>query len=149
MQLLIDPVTVSCDYDENGTDPVANFSAMDPEGENIVWSLGGPDAADFNNTGGVLSFKKSPSYESETDRAWDADGSGETNPDDEGAGDNKYEVMVVATEVRSPGSLELAQFNMIMVTVNVKNIEEDATLSLDRLQVRASAADDARRADPW
>ena len=49
--------------------------------------------------------------------------------------------MVVATEVRAPGSLDLAQFNMtIMVTVNVKNVEEDPTLTLDRLQVRASAA---------
>ena len=54
--------------------------------------------------------------------------------------DNSYEVMVVATEVRASGSLDLAQSNDIMVTVNVKNIEEDPTLSLDRLQVRASAA---------
>ena len=51
------------DYDENGTDPVANFSAMDPEGENIAWSLAGDDASDFDITGGVLSFKKSPNYE--------------------------------------------------------------------------------------
>ena len=47
--------------------------------------------------------------------------------------------MVVATEVRAPGSLDLAQSNDIMVTVNVKNIEEDPTLTLDRLQVRAGA----------
>ena len=25
---------VTCDYDENGTDPVGTFSAIDPEGEN-------------------------------------------------------------------------------------------------------------------
>ena len=123
-----DPVTVMCDYDENGTDPVANFSAMDPEGENIVWSLVGDDADDFDITGGVLSFNKPPSFETPM-------GSG-TPPD------NSYDVRVVATEVRAPGSLDLAQSNFIMVTVNVKNIEEDPTLSLDRLQVRASAAAD-------
>ena len=53
-----DGTEVTCDYDENGTDPVANFSAMDPEGESILWSLAGPDAADFDITGGVLTFKE-------------------------------------------------------------------------------------------
>ncbi len=47
--------------------------------------------------------------------------------------------MVVATEVRAPGSLDLAQSNEISVTVNVKNVEEPYTFTLDRLQVRASA----------
>ena len=45
---------------------MANFSAMDPEGENIVWSLAGDDASYFDITGGVLSFKKPPSYEDQT-----------------------------------------------------------------------------------
>ena len=114
-------MAVTCDYDENGTDPVANFSAMDPEGEMIVWSLVGDDAADFDITGGVLSFSKSPNFESAADEDTD----------------NDYEVKVVATEVRAPGSLDLAQSTPIMVTVNVKNVEEDPTLTLNRLQVRA------------
>ncbi len=122
---------VTCDYDENGTDPVANFSAMDPEGEMIVWSLGGADASDFDIPDGVLSFKKSPDYE-------DPKGTPDTGTDTDD--DNSYEVMVVATEVRAPGSLDLAKSNEIMVTVNVKNIEEDPTLTLDRLQVRAGVA---------
>ncbi len=143
-----DGTEVTCDYDEEGTDPVANFSAMDPEGESITWSLAGPDAADFDITGGVLSFKKSPSFESPSDREWDANGDGTTDAD-EGEADNNYQVMVVATEVRPPGSLELAQFNDIDVTVSVKNIEEEPTLTLDRLQVRASAtADDATGGTP-
>ena len=121
---------VTCDYDENGTDPVANFSAMDPEGEMIVWSLGGADASDFDITGGVLSFKSSPDFESPM-------GTPESGTDDDN--DNSYEVMVVATEVRQPGSLDLAQSNDIMVTVNVKNIEEDPSLTLNRLQVRAGS----------
>ena len=126
-----DTGAVTCDYNEEGMDPVANFSAMDPEGENIVWSLNGDDASDFTITGGVLAFKNPPSYE-------DPKGTPVSGTE----GDNSYEVMVVATEVRAPGSLDLAQSNRIMVTVNVQNIEEDPTLSLDRLQVRASAAAD-------
>ena len=131
---------VTCDYNEKGIDPVGTFSAMDPEGEMIVWSLAGPDAADFDITGGELSFKKSPNFESPTDRQWDVNDDG-TTLQDEGAGDNSYEVMVVATEVRPPGSLDLAQSNEILVTVTVKNVEEDPTLTLDRLQVRAPSAD--------
>ena len=33
----------------------------------IAWSLGGDDAADFDITGGVLSFAKSPNYEAAAD----------------------------------------------------------------------------------
>ncbi len=116
---------VTCDYDENDDAPVANFSALDPEGEMIVWSLTGDDAEDFDITGGVLSFSSSPNFE-------DPKGSGTP-------ADNSYDVMVVATEVRAPGSLDLAQSNEISVTVNVKNVEEPYTFTLDRLQVRASA----------
>ena len=33
-------------YPENGTDPVATYTAVDPEGAGIVWSLsGGADAS--------------------------------------------------------------------------------------------------------
>ena len=45
-------------YAENGTDPVATFDAMDQDGDAIVWSLGGVDAARFTIPGGVLAFKK-------------------------------------------------------------------------------------------
>ena len=34
---------VTCDYDEISTDVVADFSAMDPEGEGIDWELDGVD----------------------------------------------------------------------------------------------------------
>ena len=66
---------MSCDfdYDENGTDSVADFSAIDPEGEEIDWAVEGADGADFDVTGGVLTFKKSPNFEGPTDRAMDND----------------------------------------------------------------------------
>ena len=83
--------------------------------------------SDFDITGGVLSFNSSPSYE--TPKGSPAM--------DGGDADRSYEVEVVATEVRAPGSLEIAQNAFIKVTVNVKNIEEDPSLTLNRLQVRA------------
>ena len=43
---------------------VATFSATDQDGDSIVWSLGGDDAArDFMIDGGVLNFKSPPDYE--------------------------------------------------------------------------------------
>ena len=59
-----DDGVVECGYDENGTDAVADFSAMDPEGEGIDWAVEGDRRqADFDITGGVLTFKKSPNFE--------------------------------------------------------------------------------------
>ncbi len=60
--------TVTCSYDEDGTDAVADFSAMDPEGEGIAWAAKGADVLDFDVTGGVLTFKASPNFEGPTDR---------------------------------------------------------------------------------
>ena len=51
------------EYAENGTDPVATYTAVDPEGVAIKWSLSGADAADFTIAGGVLAFVKSPDFE--------------------------------------------------------------------------------------
>ena len=54
-------------YPENGTDPVATYTAVDPEQTAIVsWSLGGDDADDFKIDDGVLNFKKSPNFEMAT-----------------------------------------------------------------------------------
>ena len=50
-------------YPENGTHPVATFTAVDPEGADVVWTLGGADAGNFKIEGGVLTFAKSPDYE--------------------------------------------------------------------------------------
>ena len=42
---------VTCDYDEEGMDPVVTISAIDPEGENIIWSLDGNDAVRLRHHG--------------------------------------------------------------------------------------------------
>ena len=52
------------EYPENGTDPVATYTAVDPEGKSIVWSLAtGDDMDDFSIENGVLRFKSSPDFE--------------------------------------------------------------------------------------
>ena len=99
------------EYAENGTDPVATYTAVDPEGTAVKWSLAGLDAGDFSIGGGVLAFKKSPNYE-------DPKGGGqETNNIL-----NTYSVTVVATDATRKASMK-------DVTVNVTNVDEPGRLS--------------------
>ena len=44
------------EYAENGTDAVATYVAVDPEGADIVWSISGGDEGAFTITNGVLSL---------------------------------------------------------------------------------------------
>ena len=98
------------DYAENGTDPVASFSATDADGDAIVFSLSGDDASKFAiSEDGVLSFKSPPNYES----AGDADG------------DNVYSVTVNAGR----GSTDVA--------VTVTNVDEAGKVTIDDLQPQA------------
>ena len=99
------------EYAENGTDPVATYTAVDPEGVAIAWSLGGTDAAGFTIAGGVLAFVKSPNFE---------------KPGDDGM-DNIYDVMVEATDGTGHVGRET-------VKVEVTNVDEDGTVKLSALQ---------------
>ena len=113
------------DYAENGTDPVATYTAVDPEGAEIVWELRGDDAGDFNIEGGVLSFKSAPDYETPAD----ADTS------------NVYLVTVQASDGGdSPATKE--------VTVRVTNIDEAGTVTLSTLQPKAGVDLTAALTDP-
>ena len=123
------------EYAENGTGPVATYTAVDPEGAAVKWSLavvGDPvedDAGDFSISGGVLSFKKSPDYETPK-------GGGATGPPS-----NTYSVTVVATDAtRRAGSK--------VVTVNVTNVDEPGTVKLTTLAPRAGIALTASVSDP-
>ena len=87
------------DYAENGAGPVSTYTATDPEGASINWSLTGTDAEDFNIEGGVLTFKESPNYEDPSDADTD----------------KEYLVTVVATDGDNP--VELA----VTVTVTDEN----------------------------
>ena len=114
-----DPATITLladngaiEYAENGTGPVASFSATDQDGDAIAFSLNGADAGKFAiSDDGVLSFKSSPNFES----AGDADG------------DNVYMVTVRAAR----GSTSVA--------VTVTNVDEPGSVSLSDLQPQAGA----------
>ncbi len=105
-----DPVNItgvrSVRYAENGTDPVATYSAFDDEGHAIDWSLGGDDDDLFAIDGGVLSFRRPPNYE---------------HPQSADA-DNVYRVTI-----RAAGGTR-------SVTVTVTDVDEAGTVSIDRPQ---------------
>ena len=74
--------TTAIDHAENEGTALANasYSATDPEGANIIWSVGGNDGGKFAiSDGGVLSFAAEPDFEARPL-------------------DNTYEVTVRATE---------------------------------------------------
>ena len=100
--------SAAIEYAENGTDPVL-FTAVDPEGKSIVWSLAGADIDNFSIEDGVLRFRSTPNYEA--------------------AADNEYRITVVATD--SDG-----QTDVVHVIVTVTNVEEAGTLTLSPLQPR-------------
>ncbi len=93
-------------YAENGTAAVATYSAADPEGDPITWSLAGADAGAFEiDATGVLTFAAPPDFE---------------NPSDQG-GDNEYVVTVQAFDGTNMGTRD--------VTVTVTDANEDPVLS--------------------
>ena len=92
-------------FAENGTDSVAIYSATDPEGDTITWSLSGSDAELFSiSATAALSFKSSPDHENAKD-------------DDE---DNVYEVTVSASD----GTLT----SDLAVEITVTNVTEASTI---------------------
>ena len=93
-------------YDENRTVQVARYTATDPEGSTVMWSVTGTDAEDFTITNGVLNFDLAPNYEAR----------------DDANGDNDYEVTVVASD----GDLTTQQ----ALTVTVNNLDEAGSLTL-------------------
>ena len=120
-------------YPENGTDPVATYSATDPEGAMISWSLAGTDAGAFKIAGGVLTFAKSPDYESPAD----VEG---TSPSTAAADDNMYEVTVQATD-------ETMQVGTKAVMVEVTNVDEAGTVTLSALRPQSATVFTAEISD--
>ena len=107
---------VTYNYKENGTGPVATFTASDPEGATpVVWSLTADDAniTDIINTDiadralfnisqdGVLTFESSPNFEGTPTSS---------------SGDGDYQVVVEASDGNKVGRVK--------VTVTVTDVEE-------------------------
>ena len=95
----------SVSYDENATGTVETFTAADPEGATVMWSVTGTDAEDFDISNGMLTFKSPPNFEAPQDRNRD----------------NRYTVTVEA----SAGSHTTPQ----TVTVSVTNVDEPPTIT--------------------
>ena len=122
-----DPVLTGeapAEYAENGTAAVTTFSATDPEGEDIVWTLTGDDMEDFTIVGGVLRFASSPNFEAAADDNTD----------------NTYEVTVNASDGTNSSTEE--------VTIAVTNVEEAGTVTLSTLQPQVGVEIDAELTDP-
>ncbi len=115
------------EYPENGDTAVATYTAVDPDGSEIVsWSLMGTDSAIFKIEDGVLSFKKSPDYEDSKDVVG-------VDPSTAVAGDNIYEVTVEATDATKRIGTE-------DVTVAVTNVEEGGSMRLSAVQPQAGTS---------
>ena len=118
------------EYLENGTDPVATFTATDPEGKDIRWTLSGTDAGDFKIDGGVLTFSSKPNYEAPADDSID----------------NTYSVMVVASAGTS--TEDTVVMDEYPVTVNVTNVDEAGSIMLSTLQPQVEIPITATPSDP-
>ena len=113
-------------YAENGTGAVATFTATDPEGESITWTLAGTDIEAFSIENGVLRFKSAPDFEA----AADADGN------------NMYVVTVQASD-GGEGTTATEE-----VTIEVTNVEESGAVMLSTLQPQVDVVITATLTDP-
>ena len=118
-------------YAENDTGAVATFTAVDPEGESIVWSLleNTGDDQDFDIENGVLTFKSSPDFEAPM-------GGGASGTD------NTYVVTVQASD----GGDDTTATEV--VTIEVTNVEEPGTVMLSTLQPQVGVVTTATLTDP-
>ena len=90
------------DYAENTpiTEAVGTYSAVDPEGADIMWDVGGTDAASFSiDAAGVLTFKKSPDFEMQSSYSVDVMANEAM----------LLTVTVTITNEQEPGTVELTQ----------------------------------------
>ena len=58
-------------YAEQSTGSVAAYTASDPEGDELTWSLSGDDSDAFSIAAGVLNFANKPNYEEPSDSGTD------------------------------------------------------------------------------
>ena len=124
-----DPVRItgvgSVRYPENGTEPLASYTAFD-EGEHVIrWSVSGRDDDLFTIEDGVLAFKKPPNYEDPQSGANGALLSAK----------NVYRVTVEAAGGKRS------------VSVTVTDVDEAGTVIMDRPQPQVGRPLSARLSD--
>ena len=116
------------DYAENGRGAVARYTATDPEGAMVMWSLDGTDAGKFMINNGVLTFRESPDFEM-------AMGGGVNGTS------NTYMVTVQATD-------ETRHMGMKEVMVKVTNVDEPGMVILSAVRPQSNTAFTAMLSDP-
>ena len=138
------------EYDENGTVEVITFTSTDPEngtaGAGIDWDVTGLDADDFYmDARGMLMFTSPPDFEDPTDRDDPA-----TTGVDESAGDNSnmYQITVRATEQSTSGSDPRALSTEADYTIRVVDVNEDGTITLNRIHPEVGTMITASLTDP-
>ncbi len=106
---VIDRTNRQVNHPENtpAIDSVARYTALNTEGDNLTWSLGGTDAELFTlitidaaGTTGFLAFKESPDFEDATHAS-------------------TYEIDIIATDDGTPN-----EAGTLAVTVTLVNVEE-------------------------
>ena len=98
---------------------VANYTATDPEGDMIEWSLAGTDADDFVlSSDGQLTFQDDPDFEDPTDRDHPPD---QEPPTDEGE-NNTYHLIIQARAGQQSATLD--------VTVTVADADDPGVIVL-------------------
>ena len=149
------------DYAENGTDPVATYTGIDPEERLVYWSLledhagvtvgDNPltvtdvvDHEDFTiSSDGVLSFKLPPDFETPEGAALLTAAIADKT--------NTYNIVVVASD-DAPGADGTADSvsnpAYHKVTVMVTDVDEDGSISLSAQQPQVSVALTATLTDP-
>ena len=116
-------------YAENGTAPVAAFTARDPEKDRVTWTLAGTDEDDFTITNGTLRFNSPPDFEAP-----------------KGGGDpgstNTYAVTVKASD-GGADTTATKDFE-----IRVLNVEEPGTVTLSTEQPKDGVEITATLTDP-
>ena len=98
----------SVTYAENRTARVGTYTATDPEGDGITWTLEGTDSGrlSIDGSSGVLTFDSAPDYEA---------------PDDSGT-NNVYNVTVKVTDDWSPQKSTTRAVTITVINVNEKPV---------------------------
>ena len=121
------------EYPEHGSGSVVGYSAVDPEGESVTWSVSGTDSELFEINEGRLTFKSPPDYENPRDA--------DTN--------NEYEVTIGATDAvaDSDNRIGIRPVPRDLIVV-VQNVEEAGTITLSTLQPQEEVSISATLRDP-
>ena len=126
-------------YAEGGQDSVARYPATDTDGDELSWSLGGVDEADFSVRGDTLFFRSAPDYEQPSDRS----GTGAA------AGDNVYQITVSVSDGRAAdGTVDTSADTTAPVVVTVTNAPEAGTVTLSTTQPKVGMHLTATLTDP-